>query len=354
MAGLALKRQWQAATLPPRGWTGDQFFTSQQGHDICYSFAPARGPHRGAIVMTFGYGEYRDLYYEALKAYQKMGYDVWAMDWYGQGRSGRADPKHPDHPGHGDLSCHVEDLHDFVTTVVKHDRQTPLVLSAHSMAGHIGTLYLEKHKDTFDGAIMSAPLLDVYHMGFPSVLRPVLRGAFRIASALGLRDVPTPMADKLWRSFNHAAGSASAALRNPLNIREQWGDLIRQWQTEWQIARPSFGWIVSTFNTTDKIMQPEALRGIRAKVLIGSAGQDGLVDNEAHKTAARLIPGARHVTIKNAHHGMWQETDANYAQWMWCVRRFLSDLGTNFHKNAQHGKTGDFGREDKPRGLWAA
>lgn len=326
-----LKAAWDRAVFPPKGWSGDKFFLSRYNHIIRYAHAPAEGEERGTIILTHGYGENIDLYYETIKEYQRQGFSVWAMDWHGHGKSGRGDPENPRKPQPRDILTSREDLHDFATAIVQRDKSKPLILSTHSMGGHISMMYLEKYKNTFDGAVMSAPMLGVYDFHLPQFLRPALRGAFKAASWLGLGSWSLPDYQDIAKTFNRLAfGYKILPEGEPETPRNEYNGEIRRMQQGEETDNPTVDWINATFLTTDHLMRENNLRSVRTPILIGSAGMDMLVDNKAHERAVSLIPGARLVKIDNAQHGLWFENNKKYGEWMGHITRFLNETVAAF------------------------
>lgn len=355
MSGIDLKKQFEAAVNPPEGWQGDLFFYNRLGQKIRYGHAPAQGDKKGTIVLTHGYGEHIDLYHETIKRYQKMGYEVWAMDWQGHGKSERDNPANPLLPSTKSMMRQVRDLDYFVNNLVKtrHDPHTPLIMSTHSMGGHIGLLYLKKYPGVFDGAVMSAPMFDIYRLGLDSWARPGIRGIFNAAATgitlplsrigkvvewftgenpgwkdikLNLRDTFVPSVDELQSILPHIGSRIAHVFKQPTTLRGQFRELVRELTPDAALGRPTFGWIASAYNTIVPSMKDSFLKSIKTPILIASAEHEDLVDNEAHKRAAGLMPNAQHVTIAGAGHGLWFEDDGPYDTWWGHITSFVGKL----------------------------
>lgn len=319
-----LKEHFDAAIYRPPGWR-EGFFTNQFRNQLRYGFAPGLGlEKKGTVVLTHGYGEFMELYYQAVQEYQKMGFDVWCMDFYGFGKSGRDDPKNPHRPSTKGMLRHVRDLDFFVKHIVKRVPGKPLIMSTHSMGGHIGLLYLEKHKDVFDAAVMSAPLFDVYRLGLPRFARPFIRLVFNVACAIGFKNRLVPATPSLWEKVTRV-GHVLANTKDG-GLREAFNEMIRNALPETRVDRPTFGWIAKAYSTIVKSTREGALRSVKIPILIGSAGIESLVDNDALDRAARLMPHATLVKLPNAHHSLWFENDQNYNLWLDNVRRFIHSV----------------------------
>lgn len=321
---ISLEERFDSAAYLPAGWR-EGYFTNLYHKQLRYGFAPGNGMPKGTIVLTHGYGEFIELYYQAIQEYQKMGYDVWAMDFYGFGKSGRDDPKNPHHPSAKGLLRHVRDLDFFVHHVVRRIPDKPMVLSTHSMGGHIGLLYLERHLHVFDAAIMSAPMFDIYRFGLPRFTRPLFRFIFRFGAAIGFGNYLVPATPLLWSKITRVSDRLVDTKRG--GLREAYNEMMRHALPEARIDRPTIGWVAKAFTTIVGSTRERVLRRVKIPVLIGSAGIESLVDNDAHDRAARIMPHATLCRLPNACHAIWFENDENYALWIAAVRKFLAGLG---------------------------
>jgi len=331
--GMTLKQTFNLAAHRPAGWH-EGFFTNQYDHRLRYGHAPALGPdHKGTIILTHGYGEFIDQYYLTIRDYQAMGYDVWAMDHYGFGRSGRDNPDYPHRPSTKGLLRHVNDLHFLIEKVIHKDPAKPLILSTHSMGGHIGLLYLQRHPDIFDGAIFSSPMFDVFRFGLPRAFRPAIRGIFNVASHIGLKNVQVPATPAMWDKITRVSNALALDEEHHGGLRVAFKHLVQGSMPDIVIQRPTFGWISSAFKTIVHSMKPSHLRAVKTPLLIGSAGIESLVDTDAHHIVAQTAPHARHVTLPMAQHNLWFESDENHAQWLGHVRDFLATIPAPSQKN---------------------
>jgi lysophospholipase len=315
------KEYFNRAAILPAGWQGNLYFKNGRGQTNRYGRAPALGKKNGTIVLTNGYGESIDLYYETIKKFQKRGYEIWAMDWTGMGKSDRDNKKNPLIVKSDGISRHVDDLDHFVKNIVKYEEYKPLIISAHSLGGHVGLLYIQKHKDVFDGAILSAPMFDVYQLGLPKIFRPAIKMMFNIASSIGLKDIPVPGGEKLENEISKKTRNITELGNTSLTLREEWRRIMGRDQ---EINRPTFGWIASAFKSCDKILDEEFIKSIKTPVLIGSAGFENLVNNKAHEYVARTMGSkARLVKMESAKHNLWHADQDNHVEWWKNVSKFL-------------------------------
>lgn len=333
-----IREIWDAASIPPKGLVNDTYFVSDQGNRIRHAFAPASEgvDFRGTLVLTHGYGENVDLYYEVIKYYQGMGFDVYGMDWHGQGASERVDINKPRTPGSLGLNRHVDDLRYFIDNIVNPSRchETPMIMSTNSMGGHIGALYLHDYPDVFDGAIMSAPMFDIQYLGLPSILKPALRMAFNIASAVGLKHMHVADSwetlERIERANTHL--DPRELLKDPKNIRQQFVGYLHQACYHKEVGVPTIGWIAATAKTIKVLMKADYLKKITTPMLIGSAGEESFVDNKSHEKAAKYMPNALQVNIPGANHNIWNEDDDILSDWRLHIENFISGVERNFYE----------------------
>lgn len=325
---FSLTQTFNRLDYQPSGWRED-YFTNQYHHALRYGFAPATtAEKKGTVVLTHGYGEFIDLYYLAIKEYQKMGFDVWAMDFYGFGKSGRDDPGRPMNPSTKGMLRHVRDLDFFIKNVVQKNEGKPLLMNTHSMGGHIGLLYLQRHPGVFDGAVMSSPLFDIYRLGLPIICRPFIRAIFNVASAFGFKDRPVPETPALFNKINRVSGALMDTHHG--GLREAFNQMMRLHTPDARVERPTFGWIAKAFNTIVRSTKTSELKKVTIPMLIGSAGVESLVDVSAHEKAARVMNDATLVKFPTASHGLWFSDDKNYDLWLKNVKAFVGRVTLNY------------------------
>lgn len=326
-----LKRHWDAAAIPPTGWDGHLYFNSNTNHKIRYGHAPAIGKTTGTVVLTHGYGEHIDIYYETIKNYQQRGYEVFAMDWHGHGKSSRDNPADPQRPSSAGMSRHTKDFHQFIEDIVqpsRHENSKELIMSTNSMGGHIGLMYLKEHDDVFDAAIMSTPMFDITRKGLPEAFRPAIKSVFNALARIGLRQWQVPTADKMSHEKFSRRSKKFKEMKmidwSGENIRSYIADLIRAFHPDSRLGEPTIGWIASTFNSVSKTMKEDYLKTIKTPILIGSAGNETLVDNKAHKKVAQHAQNAELFELPTASHVLWLETDENHNAWWNRIDDFLT------------------------------
>lgn len=132
-------------------------FTDSYGIVIhCTRWQP---PHpRAAIQLAHGVGEHTGRYEHVGYALAGAGYDVWADDHRGHGRTG-LEQHHGDHAqlgrlGPGGVTAATEAVHRFTGVIRDADPDLPLILMGHSWGSLMAQMILNQHVDEYDAAVL--------------------------------------------------------------------------------------------------------------------------------------------------------------------------------------------------------
>lgn len=118
------------------------------------------------ILILTGKSEFIEKYFHLAKFWHAKGYSVYLLDWRYQGLSSR-DPDNYQKTGIQDFSCMVTDLCLFFQKVIKPTQEGITLAYAHSMGAHILLRALVEKKLSFDGAILTSPLVQMNFNPFP-------------------------------------------------------------------------------------------------------------------------------------------------------------------------------------------
>jgi lysophospholipase len=246
-----------------------------------------------------GRSEFMEKHLETVGDLTSRGFDVFGLDWRGQGGSTRA-LQNLQKGYVARYEDYVRDLAVFYRKLAL-GRRRPLVILAHSMGGHIALRFLHECPDAADGAVLVSPMLDIHTRPFPVSLA---RGLTRLAMSMGLS-----------RHYCIGAGDyVPGQVRfddNPLT-----SDETRFWQEHQALESDpglavggvTWGWLFATFLSIDRMGRPGFAEKIRTPVHMVCAGEDTVVSVAAQEQfyprlpACRmtLIPGARHEILKEA------------------------------------------------------
>ncbi|MBE6603332.1 MAG: alpha/beta hydrolase [Ruminococcaceae bacterium] len=245
---------------------------------------------RGTVVLVHGFSENADKYREFIYYLLREGLSVLVYDQRGHGRSARevgADIIHIDR------FCHyVEDL-EAVLAAPCAKLTPPLYLFAHSMGGAIAMLFLEKHRDVFQKAILSAPMISLQYRGITRVGAMAL---CRACTLLGRGKRPIFLAKRDYEneSFD-SSSSLSPARFSYLHTSRNSHPLLRG-------GSPSYQWSHAALGVTKQILNKKALSGVTLPILVYAAEHEHLVCPEAQKRLAAALPNCTLKTVWGSKH----------------------------------------------------
>lgn len=275
------------------------FLVARDGAPIRHAvFRTAVRPHLGTIVILPGRNEPIEKYFETIADVMAMGYDAAAIDWRGQGYSGRLLPDR--RKGHvGSFADYVADLRQFIDMIVLPDCRAPYYLLGHSMGGLTALLAAPFLSNQVSRIVLSAPLLE---FGEAPLSTLWLGRITRALSALGLgglfltgrKPKPPDFATNVLTSDPQ---------RFARNIA------IRAGAPELALGGPTAGWVAEACRAIAIVRDPEFIAQIRIPVLLIAAGGDTVVSNEAIEDFARRPRAGAHLTIDGARHELLQEAD---------------------------------------------
>lgn len=302
------------AAAQPKGWQSDYFVNANQ-EMVFYARIPAtlaEGQNvRGTVVVTTGYNDSIYNFYDTIKEWQSRGFNVFAMDWASQGASQR-DPDHVNRPSSRPLDYHVRDLDQFIHTIVEPIAERPLILSTHSMGGAIGALYMKQHPDTFDQAVLGAPMLDLDTSILP---RSWFKKIAEVASNIGLQNKSLPN----WRDTLYKIQNFQWPGQEPQQAEKSLSEIFdenaRKGFKPYELELPTWGWVRSAYTAMDQIRAPNFFRSINTEILFVSAGHDELVDNRAVNKAASEAANGRLLHLPESQHGVWGYKDGQSQLW---------------------------------------
>ncbi len=279
-----------------------RFLPAFDGLPLRYGHWPCKfGGNGGAVVFLGGRSEFMEKYLETLSAFNQRGFDVFSMDWRGQGLSGRMlrNPKKGYVKDYGD---YVADLNQFLGEVVLPRQYSPLILAAHSMGGNVALQFLHRSGSRIDRAVLTAPLIRIH---LADHTEQIGRLFSRWATRLGLGHAAIPSL----RQRNTFEGPFD---NNGLTSDRRRFNAIRRLiaaNPHFMVTQVTFGWLDATFGAIDTIHQSGFAQKITAPVLLAVAEKDRVVSNDAIQKYALQLPRHRMITIPGACHEILQEKE---------------------------------------------
>ncbi len=295
--------------LPPVGWRW-HVFTNPQGRKIRFgTVAPESRIPDAVVIVAPGLSEFGEKYFELAQDLLQRNLSLWVMDWQGQGLSDRHLKNAPHKRHSSGFEDDVEDFHYFIMEYVKHSAvhpdvgRIPLVLLGHSMGGHIGLRYLQTHPGTFACAAFSAPMMGIRDVRMvPAALRPLIMGllneAMSTSYVFGGGDWKESARDKPGQNV-FSSDPVRDAVHNAWSLHDP----------RLQVGSPTFRWLHEAVKSCGFMNRADILKGIQTPILMALAGKDTIVDNNAIRRAARLIPHATLLELSDARHEILMEAD---------------------------------------------
>lgn len=261
---------------------------------LFYAYAKPEHAHT-AIVISSGRIEGLEKYKELLWELYNNHFAVFIVDHQGQGRSYRhLTNKHKGYVKH--FFDYRNDLQLFNQQIVDSHWAGKKVLLGHSMGGAIALDYLAQCENSFSGAFLSAPMLDIHTKSTPKSLAKLFA---KMATLMGFsKSYALGQTDYMPDDF--AINSLTSSQARYANFRQVYAQ-----QPLLQLGGVTYAWLHAAFAfiaTVDSLT-------ITTPVLISSAELDDVVDNKAQHKLASRHESITLKTFKDAKHELLFERD---------------------------------------------
>ena len=267
------------------------FFERVPGERIYFERFTADSP-KAAVVISHGFTESIQKYYEAIWYFLQAGFSVWGADHRGHGKSFRQNAN-PYVVFVTDFEDYVRDLKFFTESkVIPASGKLPVYLYCHSMGGCIGARLIETDPTLFRKAVLSSPMLG---LDFGKVPVPVVYAGAKLKSLVGSASQPLhPVVSYREESFEQSCDSS--------RCRFDWYASLRRDRKELQTVSASLGWGMEAAKACGQAVSRKWTAKIQIPVLLFQAGNDTVVKNASQDlfasrvktcTLAR-IPGMKH------------------------------------------------------------
>lgn len=295
--------------------------TTSDHHSIRYGIWTTRiEKKRGTIILLNGRREFMEKYLETIGELNQRGFDVYSLDWRGQGLSTRMLPNRQ--KGFIEsYDIYLRDLKQFVNDIVKPQAVNPLIILAHSMGGHIALRFIHDYPDTVHKVVLTAPMIDIFKS-------PLSRWFVSFISWA---------ANHTGFSHSYTFGSGDYTGKDEKfegNIltsdRDRFRDTCKKIAKNPDLALGgvTYGWLWATLKSTQMLTGSGYAQKVKTPVLIISAGEDRVVSDKAQKNFCSMMPNCKLVVIPGARHEVLRETDAVRSIFWNEFDRFLHSSGT--------------------------
>ncbi len=283
--------------------------TAFDGKKLHYHYFPRPNAHSSLIIVT-GWTEGSPKYAEVLYDLHHAGVETFIMDWRGQGLSERLIPD-PQVSWVADYDDFVKDLHQFVTEVVKPRTRLPLMIMGHSMGANVITLYMTRHPEVFDRAVLSSPMLDMILGSYPTWVGRAVSWLYNV-TGFG--------ASMVW---GHSYFDPAKAENWVTHSESRW-KFWNQYKVEhpqYVMNAASFRWVLEGLRATDYMKENAHL--IRVPLLMLQAGRDLYVATAGQDRVCEKAYYCKKITYPFAKHEILNEVDLIRQDAMEEVVRFL-------------------------------
>ncbi len=341
LATLLLQKRFR----PPDHWDWS-YRTFDPTMKIRYGQVRARKAYDAVAVIIGGLGDFGEQYYELANQLEDRNIKAIIIDMPGQGGSSRYLPDQPMKRHSKGFDLILSQLHTLIDEVVlsaaidieDNHKRLPCLLVAHSMGGHISLRYLaEYNKSTrgtniFSAAILSAPMLGIQAVNqFPALLRRT------ILMLLALRPTAFVPGGSVWYDgYRERVGFKGIFSSDPERYEVQrayYSDPDHQYLAT---GSPTNKWLLDAYQSCQKIDSLGYLEKIEIPVLIGLAGSDKLVDNDAIRINAKRLKQCELMEIPESQHEIFMESDQFRGPF---IERFFTFVEENVLNGSNKGKT---------------
>ena len=276
-------------------------WTAPDGHPIRrLDWARSEEASRGSLLFLPGRGDYYEKYLETLDHWARRGWRVTALDWRGQGGSGRL--------GIDAATGHVEDFAVWLSDLAAFWRGWravaggPHVVVAHSMGGHLVLRAVAENRIDPDALVLAAPMLGLAGRVPGAAMHHVARAM----AAWG--DARRPA----WKWKEEPGDALAWRARMLTHDAERYAD--EMW---WRAHRPelamgpgSWRWVERAYASMRGLERAGVLERVTIPAIVIASSGDRLVSYPAIERAARRMVRAELVRFGDeAAHEILREAD---------------------------------------------
>lgn len=271
-------------------------FASYSGGSIYYNVYRNENAKAG-IVICHGFTECSEKFYEMAYYYLMHGYNVFAYDHRGHGKSLRENDD-PETVCVRYFDDYVKDLRRFMALVVEPaNGGLPCYLYAHSMGGAVAVRYLQEYRcDGFDKCVLTAPMISCNTKGLSHFTAGTVCGLLTFFGQ-GKKAVPGQKGfdpDKQWTNSNATS-----------KARFDYWQAKRVANREYQVSRPCAKWIVESLKIIPLMTAKHNCAKIDIPVLLCQAEEDGSVIPEMHNVFIDKVEGGKLIRFPGSRHEIY-------------------------------------------------
>ena len=270
-----------------------------------------------AVVVLHGYTESAEKFREMIWYFLHDGFNVYAYDHRGHGRSVRAvadtSITHVDR-----FEDYLRDMEKLMDALVLPETQgMTRVLYAHSMGGAVGALALMEHPEWFERAILTAPMIAASTGSFPRFAGKLIAGAMCALGKAKERAFVGKPFDPQSETFENAVSTGRARFEYYKEKRVKNAHL--------QNCSPSYRWVGQSLAVTDRLLDRQNCAKIKTPLLLCQAALDTVVCLPEQKQFVDQVAGAQLRVFEAAKHEIYGSHDEVMREYVPAVLEFLSE-----------------------------
>ena len=257
---------------------------------------------KGSVILLGGRKEFMEKYAETIEELKQRQFDVYSMDWRGQGLSARLLANRQ--KGHiNNYGEYLEDLNYFVNNIVRPAAVSPLIILGHSMGGHVALRFLHDFPESADKAVLTSPMIDINIPTFP---RWLVRFIAFCASGTGFGH--SYSVGSKGYSASNIKFERNTLTSDPVRFMDEHRAIAES--PELALGGVTYGWLAATFKSIGILSDADYAGKIKTPVLIISAGKDRIVSEAAQRAICSEMGKGSFVSIPDSFHEILKERDA--------------------------------------------
>jgi lysophospholipase len=288
------------------------YFNTTDGTKIRYLHIVPKSDHKldKHFVILPGRSSFIENYAETISQLSTRGYDVWILDWRGQGGSQRF-IDHPQKNHTHDFELFVHDLHEFIKLYIQ-PVTSNIVLFGISLGAHIGFRYLQIHQASIVRAIFIAPMFDVNLSPFS---RYILRPLLYLLYALKIKELYVP------GYGDHCFYTNEELIYDPDRYETLKQSCYKNHQ--YLTGGPTIAWAKAMFKSIT-CLKKHSNQALTLPIFVALAGNDIVVDNQIAKDITTKLSNAMLMVYPKANHNILLGSDAILEIFWQDVDKFMS------------------------------
>ncbi len=269
------------------------FFNGVGGLKLNYEYYLCNNAS-ASVIIVHGMSEFTSKYHEMCYYLLNSGYNVFIYDQRGHGFSDRmtepVDLVHVDR-----FNDYVGDLELFIDGVVSPLSDKPIYIYSHSMGGAVTALYLAKHSDKVQKAVLAAPMFAPVIGSTP--LPIAIFGTWAKSVFAGKKS-----AFNRSKKFNpevaerNATDESRGRFLHNLELRKK--------EPMYQSTPMSSGWVLGSITLLGAMRRRKLAKRIKTPLLLITAGNDTVVKNPPQNKFAEKCAACTQVILEGATHSI--------------------------------------------------